>query len=111
MGDNLYANNAWYPSDEDFDTMMNLFNDRSNLKDKTIYAVRGNHDCMFDMYKEVELSQRYPNWYMPNLYYTKLFDIGNNKKFGVIFVDSCLALCSNWSFANGTGGQLLFSSM
>lgn len=44
---------------------------------------------------------------MPSLYYSNLFDIGNGKKFGVLFVDSCLALCSNFSYANGTGGQLL----
>ena len=72
--------------------------------------MRGNHDCYFDINKEVELGKRYPNWNMPDLYYSKLFDIGNNKKFGVLFVDSCLALCSNYSFANGTGGHLLFSS-
>lgn len=89
--------------------MMSLFTTRDNLKDKTIYAVRGNHDCYFDINKEIELGKRYPNWYMPTLYYSKLFDIGNGKKFGALFVDSCLALCSNYSYPNGTGGHLLMS--
>lgn len=44
---------------------------------------------------------------MPDLYYSRLFDIGNGKKFGALFVDTCLAICSTFSFANGTGGQLL----
>ncbi|CDW81744.1 acid phosphatase [Stylonychia lemnae] len=101
MGDNLYSMNSTNPSDEDFDIMMSLFYKRDNLKDKNIYAVRGNHECYFeDDMIEVNLTKKYPNWQMPNLYYSKLFDIGNGKKLGIIFVDSCLALCSNYSFAD-----------
>lgn len=48
---------------------------------------------------------------MPDLYYSKLFDIGNGKKLGVLFVDTCLAICSSYSYAQGTGGMLLSSSM
>lgn len=65
MGDNLYPVDGENPTDAEFDVMMNLFTQRDNLKDKTIYAVRGNHDCYFDIDKEVELGKRYPNWYMP----------------------------------------------
>lgn len=35
---------------------------------------------------------------MPSLFYDKLFDIGNGKKFGVLFIDSCFLLCSNYSY-------------
>lgn len=65
MGDNLYPVDGLNPTDAEFDVMMSLFTERENLKDKTIYAVRGNHDCYFDIDKEVELGKRYSNWYMP----------------------------------------------
>jgi len=30
---------------------------------------------------------------MPHIYYDKLYDIGGGKKFGMLYVDSCLILC------------------
>ena len=57
--------------------MMSVFN-RTNLKDLYIYAIRGNHDCVAnDQYYQVNITKKYPNWKMPDLYYSKLFDIGN----------------------------------
>lgn len=104
MGDNLYLKNETHPTDEDVDKMMALF-DKPNLKDLNIWAIRGNHDCLTaDPYFEVNITKRYPTWRMPDFYYTRLFDIGNGKKLGALFVDTCLALCSNFSYANGTGG-------
>ena len=44
MGDNLYAHNATYPSEEDIDIMINVFN-KSHIDDIPIWAIRGNHDC------------------------------------------------------------------
>lgn len=41
---------------------------------------------------------------MPNLYYKQEYDMGNGKKFGMLYVDSCLMLCSNFSYAGGTIG-------
>ena len=110
MGDNLYPKIDEAPTDAEFDLMMTLFSEREELKELPIYPVRGNHDCYFDINRELELAEQYPNWKMPSLYHAKLFDIGNNKKFGVLFVDSCLAICSNYSYANGTGGHMLFAS-
>lgn len=46
---------------------------------------------------------------MPNLYYEKKIPIGNNKYMGILMVDSCLMLCSNWSYAGDTGGHMLRS--
>ena len=50
-------------------------------------------------------------WKMPDLYYSRLFDIGNGKKLGVIFIDTCLALCANYSYAADSGGKLLSSKI
>lgn len=87
---------------------MELFN-KTNINNLKTYAIRGNHDCTsVDPYFQTKITERYPNWQMPNLYYTKLFDIGNGKKVGVIFIDTCLAICSNFTYAQDTGGQLLF---
>jgi len=74
------------------------------LDDLMIYAVRGNHDGYFDGQIEIDLMERYDNWYMPSLYYKKEFPVGNEKKLGVLFLDSNFVLCSEFSYANGTGG-------
>jgi hypothetical protein len=87
--------------------MFSLF-DRPNLRDLYIYAVRGNHDCQTsDPYFEVNFTKNHPTWRMPDLYYSKTFDLGNGKKLGALFVDTCLALCANYSYAGHSGGQLL----
>jgi len=65
------------------------------LRNLTVYAIRGNHDCVFDWKREIELSLTYNKWYMPSLYYKEKFEIGNGKRMGVLFIDSCLMLCSN----------------
>ena len=36
---------------------------------------------------------------MPSLYYKEEFEIGNGKKLGMLFVDSSLMLCSNFTYA------------
>lgn len=98
-GDNIYVRNESYPSLSEADLMMTLFQKRANLKDLTIYPIRGNHDCYAkDPYFEVNLTKRYSNWEMPSLYYERLFDIGGNKKLGVLFVDTCLAICGNYTY-------------
>ena len=45
MGDNKYLKNESYPTEQDVDTIMSLFN-KSHLKDLDIWAIRGNHDCV-----------------------------------------------------------------
>lgn len=48
---------------------------------------------------------------MPSLYYEKRIPIGNDKYMGVLMVDSCLMLCSNWSYAGDTGGHMRLRSL
>jgi hypothetical protein len=45
MGDNMYLTNEVYPTQDDVDTVMSLFN-RPHIKDLNIWAIRGNHDCV-----------------------------------------------------------------
>jgi len=99
-GDNIYVRNEQHPTLEEADLMMGLFTSREHLKDLNIWAIRGNHDCYaLDAYFEVNLTKRYPTWKMPDLYYNKTFDLGNGKKYGVLFVDTCLAICANQTYA------------
>jgi hypothetical protein len=87
---------------------MQLFLNRTYLKDLDIWAIRGNHDCYaIDHFFEVNLTKRYPTWKMPYLYYNKTFDLGNGKKYLSLFVDSCFAICANQTYAQGTGGSLM----
>ena len=44
-GDNIYPSNPEFPTDAEFESMMNLFIEREPIKDLPIYPVRGNHDC------------------------------------------------------------------
>jgi hypothetical protein len=65
-----------------------------------IFPVRGNHDALFAWNREIELTKRYPKWKMPSLYYKKEIDVGNGKKLGMLFIDSPLLLCSDYSYEN-----------
>lgn len=47
VGDNLYPSIETAPTDEEFATIMGLF-ERPSLKEMPIWAIRGNHDCYFD---------------------------------------------------------------
>ena len=47
---------------------------------------------------------------MPSLYYTKEVEIGRNgEKMGFLMVDSCLMLCSNFSYAGDSGGHMFLN--
>ena len=96
-GDNIYPQHSTEPTDEEFEKMLSFFK-KDNLKDLFVYAVRGNHDSYFDWKKEIELSSKYSKWYMPSLYYKEEFDLGNGKKLGMLFTDSSLMLCSNFTY-------------
>ena len=110
-GDNIYVKDEERPTFAEADTVMQLFQNRSNLKDLDIWAIRGNHDCYaLDAYFEVNLTKRYQTWKMPDLFYNKTFDLGNGKKFLTLFVDSCFAICANQTYAQGTGGSLMSES-
>ena len=106
-GDNLYPHDGYNPTDEEFATMMTLF-ERENLNDLKIYPIRGNHDCYFDDYFEIDKSEEYENWEFYDFYYTKEIEVGKNgEKMGFLMVDSCLMLCANYSYAGDSGGHML----
>ena len=45
---------------------------------------------------------------MPSLYYSKELEFGRDReKMGFLMVDSCLMLCSNYSYAGDSGGHML----
>jgi hypothetical protein len=46
-GDNMYPLIPEYPTEWEFDRMLDLFR-KTGLKDQPVYAVRGNHDCKYD---------------------------------------------------------------
>lgn len=81
---------------------MTLFDDREHLRELPVYVIRGNHDCLFPWYREVELMKNYTFWHMPSLYYKKEYEMGNGKKLGILYTDSCLMLCSDYSFKGDT---------
>ena len=63
VGDNLYIDNPAHPTDQDFETMMNMYLTRDAIKDLPIHPVRGNHVCYFDdMFVEPRLQDKYPTW-------------------------------------------------
>jgi len=58
VGDNLYPVVETQPTQEEFETMMSLF-ERPSLKSLPIWAVRGNHDCYFDQNFELNRTSKY----------------------------------------------------
>ena len=104
VGDNLYPKDGENPTDKEFDTVMSLFN-RTHLQDLKVHAIRGNHDCVFDDNFELRMADKYDQWEMPELYYSKEIEVGRNgEKMGFLMVDSCLMLCSNYSYAEDSDG-------
>jgi len=70
VGDNLYPMVDEAPTDEEFATVMTLF-ERAALKDTPVWAVRGNHDCYFEEDFEINKSKEYAQWNMPSLFYKR----------------------------------------
>ncbi|MFM7855961.1 MAG: metallophosphoesterase [Flammeovirgaceae bacterium] len=70
VGDNLYPMVDEAPTDEEFATVMTLF-ERAALKNTPVWAVRGNHDCYFEEDFEINKSKEYAQWNMPSLFYKK----------------------------------------
>jgi hypothetical protein len=94
-GDNIYpADYYGDPTQDEWKTMLSFFQ-RPNLKDLPVYAVRGNHDAMFDSAQEVNLNSQ---WQLPaNYYQAKLVPAGNNGELmGIMFIDSLILLCADY---------------
>lgn len=78
--------------------MLKLFK-RDKLKDLPVFAIRGNHDCYYQKELLLNLSKKDPQWHMPDLYYTREVEVNDKgEKIGILMVDSCLLLCSNYSY-------------
>eukprot|EP00349_Pseudokeronopsis_sp_Brazil_P009545 CAMPEP_0202968698 /NCGR_PEP_ID=MMETSP1396-20130829/14087_1 /ASSEMBLY_ACC=CAM_ASM_000872 /TAXON_ID= /ORGANISM="Pseudokeronopsis sp., Strain Brazil" /LENGTH=105 /DNA_ID=CAMNT_0049695295 /DNA_START=152 /DNA_END=469 /DNA_ORIENTATION=- len=71
-GDNLYPVEPELPTEEEFDMLLELFQG-DNMRNVDAFAVRGNHDCLFDKSWELTLGEKYEHWIMPSLYYSKEF--------------------------------------
>lgn len=77
--------------------MLGLFN-RKNIVDLPVYAIRGNHDTYFNWTYELLLTMEQSQWMLPSFYYTKMIPSGaNGEVMGVLFVDSVLMLCSDFT--------------
>jgi DNA repair exonuclease SbcCD nuclease subunit len=98
MGDNVYPVNATNPTDDEINQMIGLFK-RDAINELPVYGVRGNHDCYYDKNILLDLAKRDDQWTMPNFYYTKEVEIGSDgEKMGLLIIDSCLLLCSNYTY-------------
>ena len=77
--------------------MLSLFK-RTNISSLPVYAIRGNHDSEFDWTKELQLTMDQTQCELPSFYYTKFVQAGENGEvMGMLFVDSVLMLCSNYT--------------
>lgn len=97
VGDNIYPAIADAPTVEEFELMVGLFN-RSNIADLPVWNVRGNHDAYFNWTYELLLSMDQKQWQLPSFWYTKLVPSGKDGELlGLLFVDSVLMACSNYT--------------
>ena len=98
-GDNIYPAVPTAPTVTEFETMLALFQ-RPNLSSLPVYAIRGNHDCYFGWSEELQLSMTQSQWLLPAFYYEQMVPVGNgNEVMGMLFVDSVLMLCSDYTTA------------
>mmetsp|Transcript_6384 Transcript_6384/g.5694 ORF Transcript_6384/g.5694 Transcript_6384/m.5694 type:complete len:141 (+) Transcript_6384:139-561(+) len=97
-GDNIYPMLAEHPTDKEFEALLGLFQ-TENLRNLDLFVVRGNHDCKFDRERELKLSEEWEHWKMPYFYFKEEYPIGNGKKFGVLYTDTCFMECSTYSYA------------
>ena len=96
-GDNIYPAIEDAPTQEEFNTMLSLFQ-RPSIASLPVYAVRGNHDTYFDWTLELKLSLQQSQWELPYFYYTRFIEAGDDgKQMGLLFVDSVLMLCSDYT--------------
>lgn len=101
-GDNIYPVLAHDPTDYEFELILDHFR-KPFISNLAVYPTRGNHDCGFDWQRELLLNETYANWTMPYIYYKKEFKIDNNKKLGILFMDTCSLMCSNYTYNAITG--------
>ena len=88
------------PTADELTQMVQLFN-KTNIADKPVWAIRGNHDAYFNWTYELLLTMEQSQWMLPSFYYTKLVPSGKNGEIlGLLFVDSVLMLCSNYTSQN-----------
>ena len=79
---------------------MLAFFKRPNIADLPVFAIRGNHDSYFDWTEELQLTMTQCQWELPSFYYTKLVPSGSNGEImGMLFIDSVLMLCSDYTSA------------
>ena len=106
LGDNMYAKSLFYPTQEEKQTLMNLFSKRDMLSTLPIYHVRGNHDFHFTYEDYQDFSRYHRNWLSLNKWYFKTFDLNSNnkndnassgdqKKALVIFLDTTIVSCGH----------------
>jgi hypothetical protein len=58
VGDNLYPVIDEEPTNEEFNTVMSLFQ-RPSLSHLDVWAIRGNHDCYFDQNFQINKTNEY----------------------------------------------------
>lgn len=80
--------------------MLGLWN-RTNIDTIPTWSIRGNHDAYFNWTYELLISMEQGNWMLPSFWYTKLVPAGpNGELLGLLFVDSVLMVCSNYTTAD-----------
>lgn len=100
VGDNIYPAIEDAPTEQEFELMLGLWN-RPNLESLPTWAIRGNHDAYFNWTYELLVSMEQGNWMLPSFWYSKLIPAGPNGEFlGLLFVDSVLMTCSNYTAAD-----------
>ena len=100
VGDNIYPASAANPTESEFEAMIGLWN-RPNIREIPTWAIRGNHDAYFNWTYELLVGMEQGNWMLPSFWYAKLIPAGKNGELlGLLFVDSVLMVCSNYTAAD-----------
>ncbi|MBL0333515.1 MAG: metallophosphoesterase [Chlorobiota bacterium] len=96
-GDNFYPTGVTGIEDEQWTRKFTDIYKKNGLN-QVFYPALGNHDYYGNERAEIEYSKINPQWYLPNYYYSKLFNSNDGSNVELFVIDSDLVNAENDEF-------------
>eukprot|EP00347_Sterkiella_histriomuscorum_P001249 403372756 len=100
LGDSMYAQNKFYPTEQEQQALIDLFKTRPTLSQIPIHHIRGNHDMEYTYDNYLKYSTMHSNWLLRYKFYVEYFDLPSisgthlDKKAQFLFIDTNIMYCA-----------------